>query len=108
MAKKRKPTTKQPEQSGESDVGDGFRWAKLTQDAQAPETKNEKFKRIAEVRVENATRSIRRVGRLANKYYYDYADTDAQKILRHLQSELDEVRRKFTSSQKRNQTFSLD
>jgi len=71
------------------------------------ESKSEKFKRLAEMRVQKATWSIQSIGKLANRYNYDYADADAQKILRHLQSELDEVRKKFISSQKRKQKFSL-
>lgn len=72
------------------------------------ETKSERFKRLAETRVEKTTWSIQSIGKLANRYNYDYSDADAQKILRHLQSELDDVKEKFSSNQKRKQKFSLD
>ena len=74
---------------------------------QAPESKSAKFKRLAIPRVDKATAAIQSIGKLANTYNYDYDDTDAQKILRHLQSELDDVKQKFASSQKRKQKFSL-
>jgi len=99
MAKQRKLSANQPDHPGETEIDVLKR---------EHETKGEKFKRLAEMRVQKATWSIQSVGKLANKYNYDYDDADAQKILRHLQSELDEVRKKFTNNQKRKQRFSLD
>jgi len=99
MAKKRKMAARQLDHPEETEIDVIKR---------EHETKGEKFKRLAEMRVQKATWSIQSIGKLANKYNYDYDDTDAQKILRHLQSELDEVRKKFTNNQKRKQRFSLD
>jgi len=99
MAKKRKMAARQLDHPEETEIDVIKR---------EHETKGEKFKRLAEMRVQKATWSIQSVGKLANKYNYDYDDIDAQKILRHLQSELDEVRKKFTNNQKRKERFSLD
>lgn len=72
------------------------------------ESKREKFIRLAPKRVDNATKALRSIGRLANRYTYDYDEADTQKILRHLQSELDEIKKKFDRSQKTRQKFSFD
>lgn len=98
MARQKKFSAKQPDHAGETEIDVLKR---------AAETKSEKFKRLAEMRVDKATTAIQSIGKLANTYNYDYEDSDAQKIIRHLQSELDEVKKKFVSNQRRKQKFSL-
>jgi len=72
------------------------------------ESRREKFKRLAQARVPRATSAIQSVGKLANKYNYEFDDADAQKIVRHLQNELDDLKRKFANSTSQKNKFSLD
>ncbi len=46
------------------------------------ESKRDKFKRLAEKRVNNAIKSINLVGNLSNKNIYDYTDDDVSRIFR--------------------------
>jgi hypothetical protein len=72
------------------------------------ESKNERFKRLAEARTERALYSIRLLGNLSNKSIYDFSDAEVRKIFKALETELELSREKFTRSRsKRRQGFSL-
>lgn len=55
----------------------------------------EKFKRLAEKRVNNAIKNIRLVGNLSNRSNYSYTDQDVDKIFRALEKELKHAKSRF-------------
>lgn len=63
-------------------------------DAPQGETKAQKFKRLAEPRVENAIRKIALIGNLSSSSY-DYNYDQMQKILKALRDAVDEVEKKM-------------
>lgn len=72
------------------------------------ENKEQKFKRIAETRVNKIIKLIRLLGNLSNKrnYKYDYKEVD--KIFNALQLELKNTRQRFISeSDKADKPFKL-
>jgi len=69
------------------------------------ETKNDKFKRLAENRVNNALKYIDLLGNLANKSNYDYSENEYKKIIRTLRKSVDKLEGKFEASNK--QRFKL-
>jgi hypothetical protein len=72
------------------------------------ETKNDRFKRLAEARTERALYSIRLLGNLSNKSIYEYSDTEVRKIFKALETEIELSQEKFNRSRsKRRQGFSL-
>ena len=60
-------------------------------------TKRKKFLELAEKRVNNAVRALRVIGNLANKRNYDYSPDYTKQIFRALESEIKELKKKFTS-----------
>lgn len=69
------------------------------------ETKNEKFLRIAEVRVNKLLGWLRKIDNLSNKNNYEYTDEQAQQIFDFIQDELDEVKKHFLDSEKEKKKF---
>lgn len=70
--------------------------------------KREKFKELAEKRVNRAIKDIRLVGNLANRNNYSYTDQDSTKICAALESEIKSLRAKFSSEDnKQSITFKL-
>ena len=70
-----------------------------------------KFVQLANKRVSNALKAIQLIGNLSNKSNYDYTESDAQKIFKALQDELNASKKKFELAQKRTSgavPFSLD
>lgn len=63
--------------------------------APTPESKRDKFVRLAERRTSVALRAIRLIGNLSNRNNYDYAKADAKKITAALAREVEEMRRRF-------------
>ena len=59
----------------------------------------DKFLKLAEKRVNKAIAGLRLVGNLSNKANYSYEPSEADKILRALESEIREVKMKFKSGQ---------
>ena len=57
----------------------------------------EKFKELAEKRVNKTIKDIRLVGNLANKSNYSYTEGDAQKICAALEQEIKSLKAKFLS-----------
>ena len=71
--------------------------------------KRQKFVTLAERRVDNAIRSISRIGNLANRHAYEYAEIDVKKIVGTLEAEVVRVKAQFAASKERGtgQTFTL-
>ena len=56
---------------------------------------NNKFKKLAENRVNNAIKYIRLVGNLSNKSNYQYTDEQVKRIFQELNTEVDSALQKF-------------
>ena len=69
--------------------------------------KSEKFKRLAESRVNRAINMIRLIANLGNKAHYDYTSEQARKIVNALQSEVSNVKIKFNSKKRGTEEFTL-
>lgn len=57
--------------------------------------KREKFVELAEKRVTRAIKDLRLIGNLANRNNYDFAPSDAEKIVAALERELKTLKGKF-------------
>lgn len=60
-------------------------------------TKAEKFRDLANKRVNKTLNDMRLIGNLANRSHYTYSDQQARQILSALQKELDTLKLKFRS-----------
>lgn len=67
----------------------------------ADETKNDKFKRLAEARTQKLIDGIRLLGNLSNTYIYDYRKEEVDKIFGTLEDELKAARSKFVVDTKK-------
>ena len=68
------------------------------------ETREERFQRLAEQRVNSILDKLRLLGQLSNKSNYDYTDTQVDIIFKAIQKELNATKTKFrngTNGQKR-------
>lgn len=65
--------------------------------------RNAKFIELANKRVNKTIKDIRLVGNLSNKAAYSYDDTQARKIIKVLQRELDILKTRFTGSDSDNE-----
>ncbi len=65
------------------------------------ETKNAKFKRLAETRVQSAIKKMSLITNLADPYNYDYTREEANKIINAIKSELEEIKQAFERGLKR-------
>ena len=74
--------------------------------ARPNETAEEKFIRIANLRVPNAIKKIKIIGNLSASAY-KYADEQIDKILASLRQTIDEVEAKFKKGSKKPESFSL-
>ena len=70
-------------------------------------TKKEKFKRLAELRVNAALDRIRLLGQLSNRGNYDYTDEQVEMIFKALHKALVETKSKFRESTKDKNRFTL-
>jgi hypothetical protein len=59
---------------------------------------HDRFVRLANKRVNAAIKALQLVGNLGNRVNYNYDDKEAAKIVRALQTELDQVKGKFAPS----------
>ena len=59
------------------------------------ESKREKFMELAHKRVERVSRDLDLISNLSNPYYYEWKESELQKILDHLKEKLDEVHTAF-------------
>ena len=66
------------------------------------EAKLDKFKRLAENRVPNAVQKIKLIANLADPYNYDYSEEDANKIIRAVKSEYDDMVASFKKGLKKD------
>ncbi len=64
------------------------------------ETKSDKFRRLAENRVNTTIKDFNLIGNLANKSNYDYTKEDVDKIIRALRKALADLEYKFTPKNK--------
>lgn len=76
------------------------------QGASPNETPEEKFKRIATLRVPNAIKKIKLIGNLSASAYR-YSDEQIDKITAGLRQAVDEVEAKFKKGSKKTDSFSL-
>lgn len=74
----------------------------------AQRDKRERFVALAEARVTRALEAIQSVAKLSNRGLYEYSDADVSKIVSALNSELSDLKRKFSSGDPRERaTFRL-
>jgi hypothetical protein len=71
------------------------------------ETKNERFRRIATGRVQNALKALELVGKLASSKS-EYSDDEAAKIISSLRDASEEVERKLLRKKEEKKAFSFD
>ncbi len=78
-----------------------------TVDTRRTETKNEKFRRLAESRVNTVLDRLRLLGQLSDKKNYDYTDEQVSKIFRAIDSELKDTKSKFQKGSAGRKRFTL-
>lgn len=71
------------------------------------ESKESRFKRIAEARVNKITAMLRLLGNCSFKGNYEYTEEQINKIFDKLYSELDKVHQRFIGAEFGNEKFSL-
>jgi len=71
------------------------------------ESRKEKFKRLANIRVNNALKQIDLIGNLSNKSTYEYSDEEIRKIFSEIESALRDTRSKFRSSKNKKRKFQI-
>jgi len=74
----------------------------------ANETKRERFKRIAEARVNKILDMMRLLGNCASPSNYEYTDEDIKKIFNALERELKITKNKFLGVESKEERFTLD
>lgn len=65
------------------------------------ESKEDKFKRLANARVNNAIKQLELIGNLSNSSSYDYTDDEVRKIMNTLNQKVKEISFKFQESLKK-------
>jgi len=71
--------------------------------------KRAKFVELANKRVNRAIHDLRLIGNLSNRAAYEFTDEDAKKILKALQREQDELKRRFSGqTEAAEQPFQLN
>jgi len=65
------------------------------------ETKEDKFKRLANARVNNAIKQLELIGNLSNSSSYDYTADEVRKIMGTLNQKVKEISFKFQESLKK-------
>ena len=71
------------------------------------ESKRDKFKRLANRRVNNALKHIKMVGNLSDHSRYEYSDEDVEKIFKFIDQSVDEAKAKFAGKQEK-ESFHID
>lgn len=69
------------------------------------ETRNEKFLRLAEVRVNKLVDMIHKIDKLSKRNNYEFTEEQAEQIFDFIQNELDEVKGHFLNSDKAEKRF---
>jgi len=72
------------------------------------ESKSQKFKRLAEARVNRAIRDLRSIGNLSNTSNYEYGQAEVRKIVSALRKELSALERRFQDASGSDADFKLD
>ena len=71
--------------------------------------KRDKFKSIAEKRVNAVLDKMRLIGNLSDTRYYEYSNDDAQKVMKALKKGLNEIDSKFKAKNKtETNTFTFE
>lgn len=74
-----------------------------------PETKREKFIRLAEARTNKIIDMLHLLGNCSNLSIYDYTQQDVDKIFAAIESEVREIKKKFNKTEsKKGSRFTLD
>ena len=71
------------------------------------ESKDERFIRLAEARVNKIIRMVRLLGNLSGSANYSYTQNQVEQIYTALQTELDKSRKRFSAAQSGKKRFSL-
>ena len=71
------------------------------------ESKTDRFRRVAEARVNKIIKMIRLLGNCSGTGVYEYTDTQAAYIFSALQSELDKAKKRFRKPSLGKHRFSL-
>lgn len=72
-----------------------------------PETKRERFVRIAARRTQHVLERLRILGNCSNRGVYEYSPEDVEKIFNTIQEELGATRRQFEDRNKKRSEFTL-
>lgn len=70
-----------------------------------PETRKDKFKRLATYRTNTVLEKLRLLGNLSNKSNYEYTDEEINKIFYAIDSQFRVVKARFTGKQKKEFKF---
>lgn len=71
------------------------------------ETPHDRFRRLAESRVNRTLNDIRLIGNLSNRNNYDYTDVEVARIFQTLDAELKQVRARFLQGARTESEFRL-
>jgi len=71
------------------------------------ETKNEKFKRLAEKRVNNVIKQLELIGNLSNSSAYDFEEKDIEKIFKAIKIEVKKAELQFDKKEPFKNKFNL-
>jgi len=69
---------------------------------------SEKFKKLAEKRVNSVIKTLKLIGNLSNKSNYKYTDKDVQKIFSAITKELKICKARFSAGKEEETEFRLD
>lgn len=65
------------------------------------ETREERFKRVAEARTNTVLDKVRILGNLSNRQMYSYSEEDIRKIFSAIDKQMKEVKAKFNSQKEK-------
>ena len=71
------------------------------------QTREEKFKRLAEQRVNVILDKLRLLGQLSNRSNYEYTDDEVEAIFKAIQSDVNTTKAKFKENGKGRKRFTL-
>lgn len=74
----------------------------------APETKRQRFVRLAEARTNKILEMMRLLGNCSSKSNYDYTDEDIKKIFTALERELKNTKNRFLGVEAKEERFTLE
>ncbi len=71
------------------------------------QTREEKFKRLAEQRVNVILDKLRLLGQLSNRSNYEYTDAEVEAIFKAIQSDVNAAKAKFKENGKGRERFTF-